>query len=60
MSEDAESGKIKATRRDIEKAKKKKSPRFYNKNYREDLHMFESEEDQIKALMVDTGVSFNR
>jgi hypothetical protein len=55
MSEDAGSGKS----RDIEKAKKKKNPRFYNKNYSEDLHMFESDEDQIKALMVETGLNFD-
>ena len=43
----------------IEKAKKKKNPQFYNKNHREDLFVFESDEEQLKALSVETGLSFD-
>ncbi|MCF0055543.1 hypothetical protein [Dyadobacter sp. CY356] len=59
MSKVDDYGRIKNKPHLIEKAKKKKNPRFYNKNYREDLHLFESDEDQINALKVETGINFN-
>ena len=52
MKKEVDYGKAKNKRYAVEKANKKKNPRFYNKNYCEDLHLYESEADQIIALLV--------